>query len=872
MRRWALAALVLMIVVAAVMVARRQRPRGGGARPTADVVIVAGGERKVAGATLRGAVVDDATGAPVAAAAIAVVARGGASAGRARVVEGDSAGEFALRLAAGRYLVRAAADGRAQRAPVEVVIVDGADREVTLRVVTMAAAVTGTVMDLESGVLTGASVEAIELGTRDSAPVVAVTDGAGRYRLALAAGPYLLTARFDGYVDGERRVMVERGARVEDFRLAPAATIRGRVLRAEDRGPIAGACVQVEAADELAGFVPAAVRPCVTSGADGAYELTGVSPGVVSLGARAPGWGQATAVQVSVGIGETRDGVELLLEAASDVHGVVVDQRERPIEGVAIVATRPEDLGVTAARATSDAAGAFVLEGLTVGHYLVRSTPGQAALATAAAAIAVPSSESLVLRVARGVSVSGQVSPARPGQVRVTRPLEAISLDGLGTSVTAEALLTAPIDEQGRFQLDDVPAGTWDLVASTEQGGGSARVEVQDVDLRDVTIVLDRLASICGTVREASGGTLGAVTVTPSLRNQPVSLPTTAYRHLRHASAHGGTPIGSDGSFCLRDLSPGDYLLVARDDRQALMWAQRHLDAGGSVTGVTLEPGEQRTGYVLEVHRPLVTLRGRVVDEQGAPVADALVTADRDGAIGGSASVHFPLIEQSGPAGPAVTDAAGEFTLEVLPAPHRLVAEHAARGLRGTAVQADPARPAIVRVERAGTIRGAVRGGAGACRVRADGPRSAVATGTGSDCAFVLAQLPAGRYELSVRRGDTVGAASVELAAGASAAVTVELAAEATVVARLVDATGAGVAGQLPLLIGADTASIGAVIFEAVNGARARSDARGRIELRAAVGPAALAVLSPDGQRMRLMRPVTIVAPTPDLGTLTLAP
>ncbi len=821
-------------------------------------------------ARLTGLVVDHADDQPVAHATITIRARSRRDV--AHVVAADADGRFQLTLAPGEYDVRATSEGRFQPAPAEVVVTHEERPDLVLRLVRAIGGVSGTISDLESGPLVGAQLEAVELGALGRAPLTVTSDARGSFRLALPPGAFVLTARFDGYVQQTRRIAVHRGPRVENFRLAPGATVRGHVVRAGDRGPVAGACVRAERADDATGFLPELDVPCAASTSDGRFELAGLPPGLVVLTAHAAGWGQIAPVQISVGIGEERADVVLTLQAATEVRGRVVDTRDQARGDIGVIALRSADRGRIAARGSSDANGDFVLEGLTAGRYIVRTLPGSSALSMAADVIEVPSSEPVLLRVATGVTIRGQITPARSGRVRVRQPLETMSLEGLATVMTAEAVLTTSADERGQFTLQGVPAGTWDLVASAEQNSGSARVVVADQDIDGVEIALDQMATLCGIVRESTGRPLGHVTVTASLKSQPISLPATAYRHLRHGLASDSMPVADDGTFCLGDLAPGEYLFIARDEQQALMWSARHIDATGSVTGVTLAPGERREGFILEVHRPAVTLRGRVIDEAGVAVPDALVTIDRDGLIRGDAAMHFPAIEQLDAGPPVVSGQDGSFELEVLPAPLRVTAEQPATGARGQTAQPDPTKPVIVRVRRTGHLRGEARGaGPGVCHLTIDGPRVASTVGVGSTCAFELNHVPAGRYTVEARSNGSVARAVVDVEPGESARVQLELERLSDVGLRLVDDRGAPAMGLPVMIVGADNGTSGDVFLETLAGVHPRSDNDGRATLRVATGEATLAVFSSDFQRILLVQRVNIGGARLDLGDVVVA-
>jgi hypothetical protein len=275
---------------------------------------------------------------------------------------------------------------------------------------------------------------------------------------------------------------------------------------------------------------------------------------------------------------------------------------------------------------------------------------------------------------------------------------------------------------------------------------------------------------------------------------------------------------------------------------------------------------------VLEVHRPIVLLSGRVVDERDRPVADALVTVDRL-AMAGDAAGHFPVIDRMSATPPVVTDADGRFTIETLPAPHELTVQKASAGLYGRLVPAVPGGPNLVRVRGGGGLRGVVVGaGAGPCRVRADGYRSATTVGRGDRCEFSFSELPAGPYVLTATRGDWTGYTRVEVVPGRAVTVEIVSAALGTLTGRFVDGDGRGVPDLLVIAVGADEGATTSMMLEAIAGTHPRTDGDGRVTLRVPVGEVKLGVFSPDVQRVLHRQQVALTEAVHDLGVITIEP
>ncbi|MCA9543770.1 MAG: carboxypeptidase regulatory-like domain-containing protein, partial [Myxococcales bacterium] len=216
-----------------------------------------------------------------------------------------------------------------------------------------------------------------------------------------------------------------------------------------------------------------------------------------------------------------------------------------------------------------------------------------------------------VVRVAGG-------EPAAEARLVLRRPGER---RWLGTTLS---------DSDGRFHLAWPGDEPLHLSAYHAQHG-QARVDVAEAG--EVVVELPGGAWIEGQVVDGDGDPVPAFSVTAS--------------PLTHMS--GGPPAQSfdngDGRFVLGPLAAGRMQL----------WAAAEGYQPGEVTGLTLEPGERRTGVVLTLKRSSV-LTGRVTDARtGKPVAGASVIPAEWRARA--------LAEAVG----AYTDEDGRYTLRALP-------------------------------------------------------------------------------------------------------------------------------------------------------------------------------------------------------------
>jgi hypothetical protein len=146
------------------------------------------------------------------------------------------------------------------------------------------------------------------------------------------------------------------------------------------------------------------------------------------------------------------------------------------------------------------------------------------------------------------------------------------------------------IARKGQFRFDSVPAGAWELWASSAGKNlpvvsiatGSAAhagslVTVRDRPLSLAVTVSHAETRIEGFARKDGKGFAGAMIVL-------VPRDLAAYRALARRDQSD-----SDGSFALRDVPPGDYTVVAIEDAWEIDWAQtsvirRYLPRGVAVT------------------------------------------------------------------------------------------------------------------------------------------------------------------------------------------------------------------------------------------------------------------------------------------------
>jgi hypothetical protein len=231
---------------------------------------------------------------------------------------------------------------------------------------------------------------------------------------------------------------------------------------------------------------------------------------------------------------------------------------------------------------------------------------------------------------------------------RVTRKADGSGVAGafisISKQVTIEAMFAriqgkedAPLataDKDGRWKLEDIPAGTYTLAATGPALlPGERTLTVGAVAMDGIDFVLDGGGAIAsGTVSDVLGGPIPGAKV--------------------QARRNSNTLFGNDADLVTFTDDKGTYQLALPPDEfvfvathEAYTPATRFLEMTNEsvVVDFTLTPG--------------ATIRGMVVTTDGTPVPDANVAASPAGG---------PNINIASFAAGDVTDAAGEFTLKSL--------------------------------------------------------------------------------------------------------------------------------------------------------------------------------------------------------------
>jgi protocatechuate 3,4-dioxygenase beta subunit len=659
----------------------------------------------------------------------------GDPAARTLSVRTDASGRFVLDVPRpGPYYLRVEAPGLAPHT-VERQSVPAAALAVTLR---KGGAIEGVVRDGRGKPVAGARVDA-RVGLRpgtllaepDAGRVRATTDAKGAFRLeGLATTGHSVIATAPG-AGGARRDGVTPGARIELY-LVSGASVRG-IVRGPDRRPLAGASVLVE--PDAYGGAGASVE---RTDAAGVFQVWGLRPGAWHAIAAHPDFAPAVAPVFLERNAEQR--VELTLGAPARLRGRLVDAEERPVHG-ALALQEVEGQVVAQSlgqmlRAESDAQGRFTIErvpraalalGVTAARFLsrrVEATPDSAELDLG----------DVVLD--SGLAIRGRVRD-QAGQAIADAQVRG-GLMGMGPM---RSRVEGSSAADGTFVLAGAEPGLYSL--SVEAAGFATATTQASAGGEPIELTLERAGSITGTVVDEKGAPVAAFGVTAT--------PVEEKGAWRAASGEG-----SEGRFELTDVAAGDWVLrVKATDK-----AQAHVPSVKVRTGAATDVGRIRLS-------PGATVRGRVTDSAGSPVAGAQVWTDTPGRFG-----SFTVLRgQRG----TYTDASGGFELlGVEPGRMDVVADHPdfATG-RLAGVDVDATRGATdlrVTLGRGGRIEGTARRRDGRpleramVRYMSPGPVSSGASAALTpDGAYVLEHVAAGSGRVSLSTSVSAGMSSTTL-------------------------------------------------------------------------------------------------------------
>ena len=387
-----------------------------------------------------------------------------------------------------------------------------------------------------------------------------------------------------------------------------------------DGQPVGGAVVTAFIAlrsvdNDSQAFLPANAELLnAQSGADGSFALEGLPAGATvmlraehddyAMGLEGAPSNLQGGMLGSINVG-ARD-VSIALLAPSVVEGTVRLEGGTPAEGAKIVGQGAGNQIQTLLRGTAsaeaDSGGRYRLDGLADGSYTI--TAEHADGVAAPLSVTVPEGGTLTgqdLVLGKGVSVTGKVVYAESGE---PEPDANVMVNRSGGMAPRQPKPIA-VDEDGSFSFRE-PAGEISVIAFTPTGG-NARTQltlVADEDVTGVTLELPKVLAFKGKVvgpKKMKKGLAGALV-------------------RQHA---GSMPIETDEDGTFELPMPNQRLGEQHNWATITATHPDHPGYRGIIAKQLMT--EADAAGVIEMKRT-ATLRGRVVDEEGNPMASATVT------------------------------------------------------------------------------------------------------------------------------------------------------------------------------------------------------------------------------------------------------
>lgn len=671
----------------------------------------------------------------------------------------DSSGRFVLaNVPVGSYVVSATLAGY------EVGVANGgkavqlsAAQDLTdLRVVLAPREVTlsGSVMDASGGPIAAARVQ-VARAEYSVRPVLELqTDEQGRFSASLPPGMFAIRADATGYAPS----IVYRTLPTTDAQLLlmPGGSIEGTVVDAITGEPVAG--VNVSSVGTQAATLLAPVR----SGADGSFSLSGLEPGRYALRAEADRY-RGTSGALAVELGGRVTGVVVRVTRAVVVEGkVIIGASGKPCEEGYVALGPSSPFSVAARLATAEPAqaardrtapepklsvfapiepsGSVRLRGVTPGHYHVTLTCKGHAFEDGPAVLDVrDEDQAVVWKVGQRSGLVVRVQDERGKPI----PFANLSLEFPPGSFGGTVSQALRVDETGRASEEGcLYPGRYVITADPSYGVEPVAVELVNGKTVETTLTIAGSSGLRVEVRTPQGKLVDDVQVLARAQDKAGKSPV----ERRGVSVGGGT-------FLVRPLPAGEITVEVLAGPNPPV---RAADARGEP--VRLSAGEEA---LLKVTLPCqAEMRGVVVDDAGAPVPDAWVSASQgERSEGGGSSFA------SAGATRVLSDGQGSFALNGLCSnvSYRVQAQHDA-GASGEVVGVRPQSGIKVPLNRHGSVEGVVVSANGrpvtdfvlqlrhVATARSRGVR--VET---SDGRFRLDDVPSGPSRIEVRSADAAG-------------------------------------------------------------------------------------------------------------------
>jgi RNA polymerase sigma-70 factor (ECF subfamily) len=519
------------------------------------------------------------------------------------------------------------------------------------------------------------------------------------------------------------------------------AVIDGRVVSAIGE-PIGGVEVAWQVADERYDHRDEwSTSPTTTTDSNGCFAFHRLDLAWGLVHARKPGF-VGTWERCGLTFDERRRrGLTLVLHEARSIHGTVVDENGRPVADAWVVGFNRSRIEFDWPSARSNSDGAFALDGLPLSEVEVNAfAPGFRPDHSDPIPLGV---DAIAMRLRGEPRTRLELTVVDPEGRPVRDAVSKFSYSGPPPSTSFRygvppGFERSAIPDGGKLVREDLPAGKYMFRASASHYAFD--VSGIEVDLRPGETTSARIVASAGGATARIHGRLLRGDGTP-IRSEPIAVAR------RYNDAPCLATTDAEGSFDVESpASVGSHMLFWLPG-PSLALAQP--DGIGGIASTAVEPAQA----VELVAVPAARLTGRVVDEDGGPVA------------GASLELHGQSRNPHGRVGTTSSGLDGRFVFDALapqPAPVELVAEcgpmHATASEKLTITAGETIEGVTLILPRAASVEGRVVDASGR-------PKAGVVIGefreserpfalTDSNGRFRLTGFPAGDHDLWVTKGN----------------------------------------------------------------------------------------------------------------------
>jgi len=560
----------------------------------------------------------------------------------------DQEGTFRLRLPVGKYWVKVVAlgfvphwyeDAQGRGEAVPLVITEPGAEVVWPVVVTPIASVYGHVLDASTGRPVDDGFVIIEGVVTRLHKRVALTSGAFVAE-GLLPGAYRIQALAENYVIGQANVILGVGDALGPIQieLSKGLSLSGQVV-GQNGEVLSGVTVTARLADGEGRW-----QRSMTAN-DGTYHISGLVPGAYLIEAHKVGFAQRfyddknqkeEASVIHLNNGQVYHDVNFVLGQVGAIVGRVINAQKEPIADARILA---EPLGVgkrQQVRTNKD--GQYVLADVAKGSYLVRAfadgympfyyngvqTNGEATAVTVTDDAHTDQVDFVLLL---GGKVAGQVR-----DVESNKPIN----DALISArwVGHPGIWQTQTDQNGRFELEDLPSGDFILQARARHHVTEFLGQTSDIELaKHLSVKAGKtLSDIRFTLKKRQPGDFDGNGIIDF--NDMMQL----VHHVMNKKTYDALfDLNKDGEIGLSDLlnvAPSRAGKLAME-QGALRWQQVEDDPQVLVAELFVDNMPLATGYVLQVNYDddLAELLGAKETESGVFAGHSLLVQRQTGTV-----------------------------------------------------------------------------------------------------------------------------------------------------------------------------------------------------------------------------------------------